>query len=66
MRITSLLLTLAFIFALTACEEQGPAEKAGEQIDEATENIKDAAKDAAEEIGDKTEELGDKIENQTD
>lgn len=34
---------MASCVALTACEEQGPAEKAGESIDNAVNNAKDAA-----------------------
>lgn len=45
-------LTLGFVSMgfLTACEEQGPAEEAGERIDEAVEDTGDAAEDAAEEV----------------
>lgn len=41
--------------ALVACEEQGPAEKLGERIDETVEKA-----------GDKVEEAADKIEKKTD
>ncbi len=40
-------LALSFIaLATTACPEKGPAEKAGEKIDNAVEETKDAVKDA--------------------
>lgn len=42
---------IAFLVAVTGCEDEGPAEKAGKQIDE-----------SAEEVGDKLEEAGDDIE----
>lgn len=54
------------VVLLSACEQQGPAEEAGEKIDQAMENISDSAKDAADTVGDKVEEMGDKIEEQTD
>lgn len=34
--------------SLTACEEDGPAENAGEQVDEALDEASDAIEDAAE------------------
>lgn len=42
-------------FALGACERQGPAERAGEKIDE-----------AAEEVGDSMEKAGDKLKEATE
>ena len=59
-------LLMSFMFALTGCEEKGPAEKAGEKIDNVTSNIKDNANNALEKAGDAIEEAGDKIENKTD
>lgn len=40
-----LLLTISST-AIAACEEQGPAENAGEQIDEAVEDVGDDIEDA--------------------
>jgi hypothetical protein len=59
---TNKLLAVLFIvvaaFSATACEKKGPAEKAGERIDEAyTEAL-----EKAEEAGEKMEKAGDKIE----
>ena len=51
----SLGLALSGGMLLTGCDEQGPAEEAGEEIDE-----------AVEEAGDKVEEAADKIEEETD
>ena len=46
-------IVLSFALAgLTACEKKGPAEKAGESID-----------NAAKKVGDKMEEAGDKIKD---
>jgi predicted small lipoprotein YifL len=52
--------------ALTACKEKGPAEKAGEKIDNAAETMGDKMEDATDDAGDKLEEAGDKIEDATD
>lgn len=35
---------LTAVFALGACDREGPAEKAGEKIDKAVENARDAVK----------------------
>ena len=52
-----LILILLFSVALgvTACEQEGPAERAGEEIDEAVEKA-----------GDEMEEAADKVEEATD
>lgn len=46
---------LAFLAVGTGCENEGPAEKAGKQIDQ-----------AIEEAGDNLEEAGDKLEESVD
>ncbi len=51
---------------LTACEKKGPAETAGEKIDNATERAGEKMDNAAEKAGNKMEEAGDKIEDKTD
>ncbi len=61
----SVLLLTTFI-GLTACQEKGPAEKAGESIDNAVENMGDKIEDATDDAGDKVEEAGDAIEDKTD
>lgn len=60
--------TLALLLAtgLSACEKEGPAEKAGERIDNATESAGDRIENATDKAGDKMEEAGDKIEDKTD
>jgi len=51
---------LATVFLCAACEpEKGPAEKAGEAID----NAVDKAGDKIEEAGDKVEDAADKAKN---
>lgn len=65
LKLNKLIVFLLFITPLLACEQEGPAEKAGAKIDEAVENVKDTADDTAEKLGEKAEELGDKIEKKT-
>lgn len=58
-------LVLLFTVGLTACEK-GPAEKAGEKIDNITENMGNKIESTRDKAGDKLEEAGDKIKNKTD
>jgi hypothetical protein len=65
------MLGLLFGTALFGCggnkpQPEGPAEKAGEAVDDAARDVKDEAKDAAEGAGDAAEEAGDKIEEKTE
>ena len=56
--IRSVLLALAVGFGgltLVACEQQGPAEEAGETIDDAAEEAGDTMQDAADEMEDATD-----------
>lgn len=55
MKLIIISLFLATILAITGCEKEGPAEKAGKKID-----------DAVEETGDALEEAGDEVEEKTD
>ncbi len=64
------LLALTFTLLLTACEEKGPAEKAGEKVDEVVEKtedkideIADNGNDLVDDAKDKAEELGNEIED---
>jgi predicted small secreted protein len=61
--ITSLL-AIFFAFALAACD--GPAEDAGEDVDEAMENTEDTMEETMENTEETIEETGDAIEEQTD
>lgn len=47
------------IIALAACKKKGPAEKAGERMDDAIEDVKDAVnpKGPAEKAGEKVDEV---------
>ena len=60
--------TLATFFAigLTACERDGPAERAGENVDNAAEKLGDRMEDATDNAGDELETAGDKVEDATD
>jgi hypothetical protein len=46
------------MLGLSACEKKGPAEKAGEKVDQAVESVKETGEKAA----DKVEEAGDKVQ----
>ncbi len=48
-------ISLAVVLALAGCENQGSAEKAGRQIDQAAQQASDNAKDIGTTIGDQTE-----------
>lgn len=69
-RITSALFALLFALGggavLSGCEEQGPAEEAGEEIDDAVEEAGEEIDEAAEETGDAVEEAAEEIEEETD
>ncbi len=63
----SLLLgTLALGCGGSKPQPEGPAEKAGESVDDAARDVKDEAKDAAESTGDAAEDAGDKVEEKTE
>ena len=54
------ILTAALVLSLTGCEKKGPAEKAGQKIDNAGENVKDAINPKG-----PAEKAGEKIDNAT-
>lgn len=54
----ALVLIVFAAFFATACEKEGPAEKAGEKVDDAYSE----AMEKAEEAGEKMEEAGEKVE----
>ena len=70
MKIRSFIFLLLFVsalpFALNACDSEGPAEKAGENVDKATERAGDAAENAMDKAEEKTEQMRDKVEQQTE
>lgn len=58
-RVRSLALALFLVLSggafLTACDNQGPAEEAGENIDDAVEDAGDSMEDAGDEVEDTVE-----------
>jgi hypothetical protein len=62
---TLLLLTSLSLAVFTfGCESQGPAEKAGEKVDQSVENTKDAMEEASDKITGKgpAEKAGEKVD----
>lgn len=59
MNIKYLASILVAMFLITGCEQDGPAEEFGENVDEAGENIRDAAEDAGDEIEEACEDATD-------
>ncbi len=56
-----------FVIGLSSCPDQeGPAERTGEKIDEAVEDAGKKMEEAGEEAGEAMEEAGDKIEDSAD
>lgn len=51
--------------SLAACEKEGPAERAGEEIDEAVEQAKERVEESAEEAEEGMEEAGEKLREKT-
>lgn len=48
---------------LAGCEQKGPAERAGEKLDEAAKDVKEGAEKAAEKVEDAAQNLKDKVED---
>ena len=63
---TTLIALATLMFLLTACEKEGPAEQAGENIDQAVEQIQEKADAAGDKAMGTVEQAGDKIEEATD
>jgi L-2-hydroxyglutarate oxidase LhgO len=55
-------LLVAFALAGAGCEREGPAERAGEAIDESVEKAKDTVSDAAEEAEEQAREIKEETE----
>lgn len=53
---------LAFAALAAGCEQDGPAERAGEAVDEAAEDIREAGED----VGDEVEDAADEVEDVAD
>jgi len=57
------LAALFLSFALSACEEEGPAEQAGEAVDDAAEQTSEAVDDAMEKTGEAMDDAAEKMED---
>lgn len=70
MKITTLKAAIASVFlvlVMAGCEDKdGPAEEAGEAIDNTIDNVGDSVDDATDSIEDAAEDAGDEIEEATD
>ena len=56
----------ALVLTLAACQKQeGPAEKAGKEIDQAGERAAEQLKDATDKLGQQLEKAGEKIQDAT-
>jgi hypothetical protein len=64
-KLLTIMVLLLFVSAVTACESEGPAEKAGEKIDETVEKTTDKAEEAAEAIKEKAEEAKEAVKEKT-
>ena len=54
--LAAILIANGVMFTLTACEKEGPMEKAGEKIDQATEEVQEEARQAKENVEDAVKE----------
>ncbi len=60
------LLFASFAFGLSACDNKGPAEKAGAQVDETMSDAADAVDDAATDAGNAIEDACEEIKEGAD
>ncbi|MFC6672117.1 hypothetical protein [Marinobacterium aestuariivivens] len=58
----TLLFTGALLAALSGCEKEGPAERAGKEIDKAMEQAGEQAEEAADQVGKQLEQAGENIQ----
>lgn len=54
-RLLFMILAAGFTLGLAGCEKEGPAEKAGKEIDQAVEDVGEAIEEAGDEIRDETD-----------
>ena len=57
--------TAAASLVLSACEKEGPAERAGKAIDQSAERIGEKVENATDKAGEAIERAGDKVEEKT-
>ncbi|MBC7946021.1 MAG: hypothetical protein H7X91_12335 [Burkholderiales bacterium] len=51
-----------FVIGISACDRDGPAERAGAKIDNAADKSANKMENAADKMGDKMEKAGDKVQ----
>lgn len=61
-KIVSLLCGLMLIGFISACEQEGPAEKTGEKVDQAVEETQETMEEAGEETQEAAEQAGESVE----
>lgn len=64
-KIILIIFSSMIIVSLAACKKEGPAERAGQKIDETVEKAGEKIKESAEKAGDKIEEAGEKVKEST-
>jgi hypothetical protein len=57
---------LGAVLATTACERQGPAERAGAEIDQAVDDVRDGAADLADKAKDLAKDATDAVDDAAD
>lgn len=62
-KIFCLILMLAVVFALAACQDEGPAEKAGKTVDETAEKIGEKMESAGDAVVKSVENAGDYMDD---
>ncbi|MGH8611068.1 MAG: BON domain-containing protein [Gammaproteobacteria bacterium] len=63
LRIVVASISLGVVLTFAGCENQGPAEQAGRQIDKVTQQAGDKAKEAGTAVSDKIEKAGDYVDD---
>jgi predicted small lipoprotein YifL len=64
-RLLTIMILILSIVAFAACESKGPAETAGEKIDEVVQKTTDKAEEVTETVTDKAEEVGKEVKKST-
>lgn len=65
-KLLSALCVALMVIGLAACEKKGPAEAAGEKIDNAAEQMGDKVEEATDKASQEIKEAGEKLEDKTD
>jgi hypothetical protein len=66
LQLITLIPIATLLIMLSGCEKEGPAEQAGENIDDAVEEMQDNVEDTRDKAMEKMEQAGDEIESATD